>query len=168
MSLRSSLPYLARNEGVWEGWYRHYDAEGRQIDAHKARLICRIRDDRDYHQTNLYRWADGRREDRDFPAVIEGERIRFAGRIDGWAQSVDIDEHGRTMMLHWTRVDEPGVYFYEMIQMADSGDHRARVWHWFRDDRLFQRTLIDEHRLSDDWRAYEDIDPDFADIDADA
>ena len=24
---------------------------------------------RDYHQTNLYRWPDGRKESRDFPAT---------------------------------------------------------------------------------------------------
>ena len=26
MSLRASLPFLARNEGVWEGYYRYFDA----------------------------------------------------------------------------------------------------------------------------------------------
>lgn len=164
MSLRASLPYLARNEGVWEGYYRYYDRDGRQVDVHKSRLLCRIRDDRDYHQTNLYRWQDGRKEDRDFPAKIRGERLIFDTEIDGWAAAVDLDEHGRTMMLHWTRKAESGLYLYEMIQLSDDGNSRARVWQWFRDDRLIQRTLVDEQRISDDWRAYDNLDPGWDDI----
>ena len=164
MSLRESMPYLARNEGVWEGFYRYYDAAGNKVDEHKSRLVCRIREDRDYHQTNFYRWADGRKEDRDFPTMIAGEKLMLSSVVEGWAAAVDLDEHGRTMMVHWTRKDEPGLYFYEMIQLSDDGQSRARVWQWFRDDRLAQRTLIDEVKISDDWRAYENLDPGYADI----
>lgn len=164
MSLRASLPFLARNEGVWEGYYRYYDADGNKSDEHRSRLICRIIDDRDYHQTNVYRWADGRKETRDFPAGIEGERLIFTTEITGWAQAVDLDEHGRTMMLHWTRNGEPDLYLYEMIQLSDDGTARARVWQWFKADRLLQRTLIDERRVSTDWAAWEDVDPGYEDI----
>ena len=164
MSLRASLPYLARNEGVWEGYYRYYDAAGNKIDEHKSRLVCRIKNDRDYHQTNLYRWADGRKENRDFPARIEGSRLVFTSEITGWAEAVDLDEHKRTMMLHWTRNDEPDLYLYEMIQLSDDGEARARVWQWFKSDRLMQRTLIDEVRVSTDWKAFQDLDPDYRDI----
>lgn len=164
MSLRASLPYLARNEGVWEGYYRYYDAAGNKIDEHKSRLVCRVKNDRDYHQTNLYRWADGRKENRDFPARIEGSRLVFTSEITGWAEAVDLDEHKRTMMLHWTRNNEPDLYLYEMIQLSDDGEARARVWQWFKSDRLMQRTLIDEVRVSTDWKAYQDLDPDYRDI----
>lgn len=165
MSLRQALPFLARNEGVWEGYYRYYDPAGNKIDEHRSRLLCRILDDRDYHQTNVYRWADGRKETRDFPAAIEGERLIFTSEISGWAQAVDLDEHGRTMMLHWTRNGEPDLYLYEMIQLADDGEARARVWQWFKADRLLQRTLIDERRVSTDWARYDGLDPAYADID---
>ncbi len=164
MSLRSSLPFLARNEGVWEGYYRYFDPGGNKTDEHKSRLICRIIDDSAYHQTNLYRWADGRKETREFPAAIQGERLLFTSEITGWAQAVDLDENGRTMMLHWTRNGEPGLYLYEMIQLSDDGAARARVWQWFRNDRLLQRTIIDERRVSLDWAAYQDLDPGYDDI----
>jgi hypothetical protein len=52
-------------------------------------------------------------------------------------------------MLYWTRNDEPDGYVYEMIQLSDCGRYRARVWQWFRDGRLSRRTLIDEHKVSD-------------------
>ena len=164
MSLRKSMPYLARNEGVWEGVYRYYDAGGDKIDEHRSRLLCRILDDRDYYQTNLYRWQDGKRETREFPARIDGNRLILYTEIDGWAAAVDLDEHQRTMMLHWTRKNEPDQYLYEMIQLSDDGDARARVWQWFRHDRLVQRTLVDERRVGLQWQDYESLDPDYDDI----
>ncbi|MEO0574809.1 MAG: DUF3598 domain-containing protein [Pseudomonadota bacterium] len=164
MSIAEQMPLLARNEGVWEGFYRLYNAAGDKVDEHKSRLICRIHEDRDYHQTNLYRWADGKKDNRDFPAQIRDGRLFFDTDIDGWAAAVDLDGFGRTMMLNWTRKNEKDLYLYEMIQLSDDGTSRARIWQWFKADRLFQRTIIDEHKVSDDWRAYESLDPEYADI----
>jgi len=75
--------------------------------------------------------------------------------IQGWAADITYDESARTTMLHWTRTGEPDLYLYEMIQITDDGQSRARVWQWFNKDRLFQRTLVDEKRVSNDWASYE-------------
>ena len=66
-----------------------------------------------------------------------------------------LDTYNRTTMLNWTRHGEPGVYLYEMIQVSDDRKSRSRVWQWFKDGRLFQRTLIDENFVTRDWAAYE-------------
>lgn len=158
LDFRSDIATIARHEGVWDGVYRHYDAEGRLIDQHTSRLFCRLPPDKPgtYHQTNHYRWEDGRTETRDFPALIRDGRLVWQGSlIRGWAADVALDDLARTTMLYWTRNDEPGVYVYEMIQLSDCGRHRARVWQWFRDGRLVRRTLIDETKVSDDWAAVE-------------
>ena len=149
--IRQRMPLLARHEGVWDGWYRYYDAQGEKTDEHRSRLICRFPTSGpyDYDQTNHYSWADGRMDVRPFPARFEGDRILFQNElIDGWAADVALDGHHRTTMLNWVRNNEPGVYLYEMIQLSDCGNYRSRVWHWFREGRLFQRTLIDEQRVS--------------------
>jgi hypothetical protein len=154
--LRHQFPLLARHEGVWDGVYRTYDAQGNKVDEHRSRLVCRFPDSGPfpYHQTNQYLWADGRREVRDFPAQAQGDRIVFiSDLIEGWAADVGLDDKHRTTMLHWVRKGEPGVYLYEMIQLADDGLARSRVWHWYRDGRILQRTLIDETRVTPDWRA---------------
>ncbi len=153
--IKTVLPLLARHEGVWDGWYRHYDAQGNKTDEHRSRLVCRFPDSgpHEYDQVNHYSWADGRKEVRPFPAKLQGGRVIFDNElIHGWAADVPLDEHHRTTMLNWVRKGEPGVYLYEMIQLSDCGQYRSRVWHWFREGRLFQRTLIDEQRVSHEWR----------------
>jgi len=155
MSIKRDIPLLARSEGVWEGYYRYYDIDGNKVDEHKSRLLCRLISDEEYHQTNFYYWADGKKEVRDFPTKIENKRLVFYTEIDGWAAAVDLDEFERTMMLHWVRKNEKDLYLYEMIQTSDSGDRRARVWQWFKKDKLIMRTLIDERLVSRVWQAYD-------------
>jgi hypothetical protein len=155
--LKELMPLLARHEGVWEGTYRYYDVEGRKTDEHASRLLCRFpAEGHAYHQTNYYRWPDGKREVRDFPATVKDGRLFWDNEfIQGWAADVALDDFKRTTMLNWTRTGEPDLYLYEMIQLSDDGQARSRVWHWFKADRLFQRTLVDEHFVSRDWAAYE-------------
>ena len=119
--IREGMPLLARHEGVWDGWYRYFDRDGNRMDEHRSRLICRFPDDGPYpyHQTNNYRWEDGRTEVRDFPAAYRDGRVWFDN---------------------------------ELIQLSDCGRFRQRVWQWIRDGQIAQRTLIDEEKVSDEWR----------------
>ncbi|MGY0557778.1 MULTISPECIES: hypothetical protein [unclassified Lysobacter] len=153
--MQRHMPSLARHEGVWDGVYRYYDAEGNKYDEHRSRLICRFTGDEKipYHQTNQYSWADGKTEVRDFPTRYQFGRIIFDNElIYGWCAELPEDDHHRSLMLYWERVSDPGVWLYEMIQLSDCGRYRNRVWHWFRDGKLFQRTLIDEEFVTRDWR----------------
>lgn len=155
--LKKSMPLLARHEGVWEGWYRYYNSDSEKTDEHRSRLMCRFPEEgHPYHQTNYYAWASGKTETRDFPATVRNGMLWWDNDfIKGWACDVLLDEKSRTTMLHWVRTGEPDLYLYEMIQLSDDGNSRARVWQWFKGDRLFQRTLVDEKRVSNDWRSYE-------------
>ena len=153
--IKQAMPLLARNEGVWEGWYRYYDtATGKLTDQHRSRLICRLGDDvADYHQTNYYYWEDGRLEVREFPAWYENGRIHWDNDlIKGWAAAMQPADYNRSTCLNWTRTNAPGLYLYEMIQLSDDGKNRARTWQWFKDGKCFQRTLIDEVFITPDWR----------------
>lgn len=153
-ALRQAMPHFSRHEGVWEGIYRHYDADGRLADQHRSRLVCRIPDGgpHDYLQTNHYTWDDGRTERREFPGQYRAGRLWFDNElISGWAAEDPLDEHHRTMLLHWLRKGDPGLYLYEMIQLSDCGRFRTRVWQWIRDGRCAMRTLIDESKVSDRW-----------------
>lgn len=153
-AIKQTMPLLAKHEGVWEGVYRYYDADGNKIDEHRSRLICRFPDNEEfeYRQSNHYTWGDGRTETRDFPARYRDGRILWDNDlITGWAAEVALDEHQRTIMLHWVRKGEANTYLYEMINTSDDGKSRSRVWQWIEDGKLKMRTLIDEVKVSDSW-----------------
>jgi hypothetical protein len=38
-------------------------------------------------------------------------------------------------------------YLYEMIYISPDNNNRARTWHWFKNNQIFQRTLIQEERV---------------------
>lgn len=155
--LKTLMPILARQEGVWDGVYRYYDHAGKLIDEHESRLVCRAPKSGpwDYHQTNHYRWADGRTDVRDFPATFRGDRIWFDNElIQGWCAEVPLDEYSRTLMLYWKRVGEPDTYLYEMIQIDDAARQRSRVWQWITGGHVRMRTLIDEKKVADSTEGY--------------
>ena len=155
--IKTAMPLLAKNEGVWDGFYRYTGPDGKLVDEHRSRLICRFPEEGPfpYHQTNLYTWEDGRTDVRDFPAHYRDGRIWFDNDlIYGWAAEVPLDDFNRTMMLNWTCKGEPDLYLYEMIQLADCGRKRCRIWQWIKDGEITMRTLIDEHKVSDSWAEY--------------
>ncbi len=157
IEIKKMMPLLARNEGVWDGWYRYYSPEGHKIDEHRSRLVCRFPEggNHPYHQTNHYTWEDGRTEDRDFPATYRDGRVWFDNElITGWAAEVGLDEFNRSIMLYWERKGEPDLYLYEMIQVSDDGRSRCRTWQWIKGGKIHMRTLIDEEKISDSWEGY--------------
>jgi len=161
---RQRMPQLMDSEGVWEGYYRYYDATtGELIDQHRSRLLCRIMEEDaefPYYQTNQYFWDDGRTDFREFPAWYADGRIWWDNDlITGWAAAMQPDDYHRTTCLNWQRKGEDDMYLYEMIQHAADGIHRARTWQWFKGDVCFQRTLIDEKRVSHDWKNWTDNGP---------
>lgn len=144
--IRSEMPVLARHEGEWQGTYTLMDTEHKILDQHKSHLICTFPDsgEFEYFQTNIYTWDDGRTEELPFPARYRDKKIHWDNeRIIGYAWEVDPN----SIMLTWTRKDLPNSYLYEMIQISKDNNRRARLWQWFQDDTLFQRTLIQEERL---------------------
>ena len=144
-SIKSGMPVLARHEGEWKGEYIHVAPDGTILDRHASHLICAFpaSGDYDYFQTNIYQWTDGRREELAFPARYRDGRIWWdTERIVGSAWEID----ERTIVLNWSRKDLPGSYLYEMIQLNEAGNKRARTWHWFVGDELDRRTCIKEQR----------------------
>ena len=145
--LQEHMPAMLLHEGTWEGTYRFLNLDGEVTDQYSSRIECVFPDDGPYAyvQRNHYAWDDGRTFDMEFGGTLDGDKIywdteRFKGY--GWTTEEDI------LMLTLDRKDEPGVRFTEMIMFAPDPEYRARTWHWFRDGKLFQRTLCDERRVS--------------------
>lgn len=145
---KSMVPWLVRHEGDWYGTYVHVDGDGREVDRHASHLIADFPDDgsMDYHQTNRYGWADGRREEHLFPGTYDaasGKMIFDTERIDGWAREAD----ERHVQLQFTYKGGSDQYVYEFVHLSDDGQHRTRIWHWYDGDgQVYRRTLIAETR----------------------
>jgi hypothetical protein len=145
-SIRKEMPVLVRHEGDWVGTYILVDPEGKILDKHESHLTCQFPTDSPYpyYQINRYKWSDGRQEEHKFPGTYRDKAIWFdTERIEGKAWEVD----DSTIILYFSYKGMPGTYLYEMIQISPCNNYRARTWQWFKSDRLFQRTLIQEERM---------------------
>ncbi|WP_299322188.1 hypothetical protein [Parasphingopyxis sp.] len=143
------MPAMVRHEGVWEGTYRHIDADGTLLDRHAARIVCEFPGSGEaaYIQHNLFRWDDGREHRARLPGVYRDDKLWWdMPTFHGYAWETEDD----VLMLNLTRRDEPGAHFVEIIILGDGGDRRSRTWHWFKDGALYKRTLCEEQRVSTD------------------
>lgn len=164
--LRQMLPIIARHEGVWEGVYRRYDAQGQSIGTHRSRVVMRFRpeaaSDEFYDQTNIYYHPDGRTEIIQTRGVFDGERLRFySDRVDGWSKDDATDPARRACLLFMQFKKDvswytAGVQVYELINISDCDRYRTRMTQHLKDGRTLTRTLIDETRRTKNWAEHAD------------
>ncbi len=159
--ITDAMPMVADQAGVWDGEYVHVNEKHEVIDRHKSRLVCRLQEDDPANaklaQTNIYTWADGSREIRYFETLFKGDRLWVDNDlIKGWVGMDALDLTNRTILVGWVSKLDPGLSFYEFITVALGGNAKNRTWHWYREGRLFQRTVINEVRTSRDWQSYDD------------
>ena len=140
------MPAMLKHEGVWEGQYTHIDTDANVLDTHTARVTCEFPNSGlyVYIQHNHFFWEDGREHTATLPGIFKDGRLwwdtdTFTG--SAW------ETHDGLILLNLDRKDDPGARFYEIIAMGDTGLHRARTWHWFKNGKLFKRTLCDERRI---------------------
>ncbi len=137
---------LARHEGDWIGTYILIDCIGNLLDRHQSHITCEFPadDPSKYYQINRYTWADGKQEEHRFPGTYYDKKLWFdTERIKGHAWEAD----DSTLILWFAYKNVPDFHLYEMIQISPCNNYRARTWHWFKNNQIYQRTLIQEERL---------------------
>lgn len=165
--LKAAQPVLASNEGVWEGMYRRYGADGKLMGEFNSRVVMRFQDgapeDEMYHQTNVYRFSNGKGQVIESKGWFDGERLNFGSDRDiaGWAADDQTDPHGQTCLLHMevhsaTPQLAKGTICYELVQLSACGNYRARAAQYVQDGRIVMRTMIDEELVERDWSLRED------------
>ncbi|MEM9878844.1 MAG: hypothetical protein AAF862_06155 [Pseudomonadota bacterium] len=143
------MPVMRKHEGIWTGVYTHVDGKGAVIDRHMTRIVCEFPNDGEYLycQHNLFQWEDGREARNRLPGRYADDKLWWdTPTFHGYAWETGDD----VVMLNLTRKDEPGAYFIEAIILGQSGIHRSRTWHWFKDGKLYKRTLCEEQRVTRD------------------
>ncbi|MFC7293050.1 hypothetical protein [Hirschia litorea] len=141
-----AMPTMAKHAGIWEGIYTHIDVDANVIDRHKTRVVCEFPTEGEhvYIQHNHFMWEDGREYKARLPGVYRDGRLWWD--LDTFHGSSWETDEG-LIMLDLDRKDDPGANFYEIIALGKTGQHRARTWHWFKDGKLFKRTLCDETKI---------------------
>jgi len=171
-ALKSKLPVIAKNEGVWEGKYRRYGPDGQLIAEFDSRVVMRFREDAPenemYHQTNVYRFADGKGQVIESTGWFDGERLNFGSDrdISGWAADDLTDPHSQTCLMHMkvnsaTPQLAKDSICYELVQLSACGRYRARATQYTLDGKIIMRTMIDEELVTQDWAQKQDWTADF-------
>jgi hypothetical protein len=144
-AIQEEMPVLARHEGDWIGTYILVDLKGNILDQYQSHLTCEFPENSPYpyYQTNRYTWSDDKKEEYKFPGTYRDKALWFdTERVDGKAWEVD----DSTVMLRFSYKGVADMSLYEMIQISPCNNYRARTWHWFKNNKLYQRTLIQEER----------------------
>jgi hypothetical protein len=155
----ATLPSLARQQGVWRGVFRRYDATGTLLAEFPSEIIVRVETNStttEYHQTNIYRPAGAPVQRIDSRGEIRDGRFWFENaRLRGWSMDIPGDESGlgAVLVMHYTDGSKQSVY--EIITRSEDGRRRWRATQYFQDGKLTRRTLIDEEKVTDDWRAWD-------------
>lgn len=145
-NIREGMPVLARHEGHWVGTYTFIDTTGKILDSHESHLSCQFPENgtHPYYQINRYKWSDGKQEEHEFPGSYKDNKLWFdTDRIQGKAWEAD----DSIVILWFSYKTNPEMSLYEMIYISPDNNNRARTWHWFKNNKIFQRTLIQEERV---------------------
>jgi hypothetical protein len=142
--LHQLMPNFARHEGRWIGTYTQKTPAGETIDSYEVRTFAEFPEDgsADFRLNVHNIWPDGRESTASFEANYRDGRLWFDGILVGSLWEID----DFTVYLRFGYRDDPAIEVCEMFQITQDGRHRARTWHWFRDQKLFQITLTEERR----------------------
>ena len=156
---RSSAPDMARQQGVWKGTFRRYDADGKLTAEFPSEIIARVisKDGKQvFHQTNRYSPAGAAQQVIESYGEIRDGRIWFENeRLSGWSMDIPADASGRGAVVVMDYKDGSGQYVYEIVARSQDGKSRSRATQYLKDGKIQRRTLIDEVKITDDWQAYE-------------
>ncbi len=144
-NIKDEMPVLVRHEGDWIGTYTTVDNNGKILDQNESHITCEFPEGKEYpyFQTNRYKWADGKQEEYRFPGIYRDQALWFdTERIEGKEWEAD----DSLVILYFSYKGIANAYIYEMIHLSPCNNHRARTWHWFKDNQIYQRTLIKEER----------------------
>ena len=147
---------LARQEGVWKGTWHTYAPDGTPLESFRVVVIARFLAENGkvtFHQTNHYLNRGDSPQTIESYGEVEGDRIRFSNeRARGWSRPLPDDPGGlgSVLLIHFN----DGITLHEIVTNSVDGRHRHRSAQFSREGQLLRRTLIDEEKITDEWRSY--------------
>ena len=156
---RRAAPHIAKQAGVWRGIFSRLEADGRLAAEFPSETIMRIVPGEArllYHQTNIYRPVEKPPETLETFGEIRDGKIHFwTSRLDALKMVEPGDSTGRCTVLLMDYEDGSGMYMHQIVSLSDDGRYRSRTAQYLVRGKILRRTLIDEEKITDDWRAYD-------------
>jgi hypothetical protein len=156
-----SLPRLTGHQGVWRGRFHRYDREGRLSETLPSEITVRVYEEAGrwlYHQTSRLGPPEAPRRTIEAHGEIHSGRVWFASdSFEGWAMDLPGEAGTGGAVLVMRPKDGAGPDVHEIISCSGDGRRRWRVSQFLSDGQLVGRTLIEEEKLSDDWRAHDGL-----------
>jgi hypothetical protein len=152
-------PQLLEQQGVWRGIFRRYDAAGELKECFASEIVIRVWEEEGewrYHQTGIHRpKGEAERRIEAFGEVRDG-RVWFQGeRYGGWAMDLPADAGAPGCLIVMQPLAGSAPHVHEIVSLSEDRRRRWRSSQFLRDGLLVGRTLIDEEKLSDDWRRWD-------------
>ncbi|KEF41056.1 MAG: hypothetical protein ER33_13645 [Cyanobium sp. CACIAM 14] len=158
-AMDADLPALVGQQGVWRGTFRRYDAEGKLLETFPSTITVRVFQEAGgwrYHQSSLYGPVEAPLRRLEAHGEIHSGRVWFASdRYEGWAMDLpgEAPAVGSLIVMHPLQPGAPEVH--EITTCSPDGLRRWRVSQLLSEGRLIGRTVIDEEKLTGDWRAHD-------------
>ena len=150
------LPALVKQQGVWRGSFRRYDAGCDLLETLPSTVTIRVLEEAGhwlYNQSNLFGPEDAPLRRIEARGELHSGRVWFASeRYRGWAMDLPGEQPaaGSLLVMHPHDPADPEVH--EIISCSSDGRRRWRVAQMLKEGRLVGRTVIDEERLMDEER----------------
>jgi ketosteroid isomerase-like protein len=148
---------LAAQQGVWQGTFRRYDANGVLVATLPSEIVLRVTgegDTQQYHQTNRLWLADGKLQEVQTYGELRDGELRFSNdRVVGVSTAAPGDPSGLSSVLTMQYRDGSDLQVHEIISVSPDGLRRSRAAQYLKAGRLERRTLIDEVKVTADWAA---------------
>ncbi len=148
------LPALVRQQGVWRGTFRRYDAGGGLLETFPSTITIRVFQEGgrwQYHQSNLHGPEDAPLRRLEARGEIHSGRVWFASdRYQGWAMDLPGEQPaaGSLLVMHARDPGDPDIH--EIISCSPDGRRRWRLSQLMKEGQLVGRTAIDEEKVSGD------------------
>ena len=144
--LARKIPTLMTCEGHWSGESQHYNNEGSLLEKHEVHVRHQFPEAGPYAhiQHNRFTWDNGREHVLEQKSVFADGKLWWeSGPFQGCIWETDFGN----VLVNITQTSRPRLCLNEMICLEPNGVRRSRVRQWFKDGKLFRRTLSRERRI---------------------
>ncbi|MEP3226799.1 MAG: hypothetical protein ABJO01_12555 [Parasphingorhabdus sp.] len=145
--LAQHMPTFIAYEGRWCGEFQHYSNDGKLLESHHGFVKHEFPQNGpfDHIQHSHFTWDDGHEQ------ILQQQSIFSNGRLwweSGSFQGCIWETEFGNVLVNISQTNSPRLCLNEIISPETNGNRRSRVRQWFKNGKLYKRTLCHERRIN--------------------